>query len=53
LKVDPELALRDTNARFRSRFRAMERESGRPLEELSPNELEALWADAKQREGST
>lgn len=50
LKIDPEIALRDTNARFRARFRAMENESARPLEELSPAELEQLWATAKQRE---
>jgi nucleoside triphosphate diphosphatase len=52
LKIDPELALRDTNARFRSRFRAMESESEQPLEELAPEELERLWANAKQRERS-
>lgn len=50
LKIDPELALRDTNARFRSRFRSMETEAARPLEELLPEELEQLWAKAKQRE---
>lgn len=50
LKVDPELALRDTNARFRSRFGAMERESARPLEALQPDELERLWASAKRAE---
>ena len=50
LKIDPELALRDTNARFRSRFSAMEGEAKRPLEELPPDELERLWATAKQRE---
>ncbi|MGB7189633.1 MAG: nucleoside triphosphate pyrophosphohydrolase [Acidobacteriaceae bacterium] len=50
LKIDPEMALRDTNARFRSRFGAMEKESARPLEELSADELERLWASAKQRE---
>ena len=50
LKIDPELALRDTNARFRSRFRTMETESVKPLEELSPDELEQLWARAKQLE---
>lgn len=49
LKIDPELALRDTNARFRRRFRAMEVESELPLEELPPRELERLWANAKQR----
>jgi len=50
LKIDPELALRDANARFRSRFRAMETTSAQPLEKLSPEELEALWADAKRQE---
>ena len=50
LKVDPELALRDTNARFRSRFEAMEMESAGPLEELEPEELERLWAEAKRIE---
>lgn len=50
LKIDPEIALRDTNARFRSRFRAMEREADRPLEELSAEELEGLWARAKRLE---
>jgi nucleoside triphosphate diphosphatase len=52
LKIDPELALRDTNARFRSRFRTMEQESARPLEDLSLDELEQLWRKAKQRERS-
>jgi nucleoside triphosphate diphosphatase len=50
LKIDPELALRDSNAKFRSRFQAMEQSSLRPLEELSADELEVLWAAAKQRE---
>ena len=50
LKVDAELALRDSNAKFRSRFRAMETSSQRPLEELSADELETLWAAAKLRE---
>ena len=52
LKIDPELALRDTNARFRKRFREMERESERPLEELPPERLEQLWANAKQKEAN-
>lgn len=50
LKIDPELTLRDTNARFRSRFGSMEADSRQPLEELSPDELERLWARAKQKE---
>jgi len=50
LKIDPELVLRDTNAKFRRRFRAMELASPRPLEDLSPDELESLWAQAKLSE---
>jgi ATP diphosphatase len=50
LNVDPELALRDCNAKFRRRFQSMERESEHPLEELSADQLEALWADAKRSE---
>jgi nucleoside triphosphate diphosphatase len=50
LKVDPELALRDTNAKFRRRFRDMELASSQPLEDLRPHELEALWAQAKSKE---
>jgi MazG family protein len=48
LGVDAEMALRGCNLRFRQRFRAMELASRRPLEELSPAELEALWEKAKQ-----
>lgn len=49
LKIDPESALRDTNARFRNRFRAMERVAGghEALEQKSADELESLWARAK------
>ena len=50
LKVDPELALRDANAKFRRRFAAMEAASGRPLEELQADELEALWTGSKAAE---
>jgi MazG family protein len=49
LGVDAEMALRGCNRRFRQRFHAMELASERPLEELSPDELEALWAAAKRK----
>ena len=49
LGVDAEMALRGCNRRFRERFREMEVASPRPLEELSPDELEALWAGAKRK----
>jgi MazG family protein len=50
LHVDAEMALRGTNLRFRERFRAMERAAEKPLRELGPAELEALWVRAKAGE---
>ncbi|HEY3988582.1 MAG TPA: nucleoside triphosphate pyrophosphohydrolase [Acidobacteriaceae bacterium] len=50
LRVDPELALRRTNAKFRRRFAAMEQASGGALAEQSATELEALWNQAKHDE---
>lgn len=52
LGVQAELALRGTNAKFRTRFAAMEKanQSGRSLEEFSSAELEELWKRAKERE---
>ena len=47
LGVDAEMALRGCNRRFRDRFREMELEADRPLEELAPEKLEALWTVAK------
>jgi XTP/dITP diphosphohydrolase/ATP diphosphatase len=53
LKLDPESALRSTNAKFRKRFAAMESAGGgrEGLEARSAPELEELWSKAKQ-EGS-
>jgi nucleoside triphosphate diphosphatase len=47
LNVEPEFALRHTNAKFRRRFAAMEAASPQPLEALSAAELESLWSQAK------
>jgi MazG family protein len=49
LGVDAEMALRNCNLRFRRRFHEMELAAPRPLEDLSPEELEALWAQAKRK----
>ncbi len=49
LGVDAEMALRDCNLRFRRRFSEMEQTAQRPLEDLSPPELEALWEQAKKK----
>ena len=49
LNVDAESALPRSNAKFRGRFAAMERAAGgrEGLEQLAPDELESLWAQAK------
>ena len=51
VKVDPEQALRKTNAKFRERFGYIERklaERGKRLEEAGIEEMEALWQEAKR-----
>jgi nucleoside triphosphate diphosphatase len=53
LKVEPEFALRHTNAKFRRRFAAMEAASAQPLEALSAAQLESLWSHAKLAESPT
>jgi nucleoside triphosphate diphosphatase len=50
LNVDPEMALRGTNAKFRSRFQSMEKESDVPLESLSLEKLDELWSSAKEND---
>jgi XTP/dITP diphosphohydrolase/ATP diphosphatase len=49
LKVDPESALRSSNAKFRRRFTEMERVAGGQdaLRAMSAEQLEALWNKAK------
>jgi MazG family protein len=53
LDVDPELALRQTNRKFRWRFGQVERrtrEAGKELGEVSLEEMERHWQDAKGSE---
>jgi MazG family protein len=50
VKVDPEQALRRTNAKFRERFGFIERRllaQGKSLQEANIEEMEALWQEAK------
>jgi ATP diphosphatase len=50
LKVDPDQALRRTNAKFIRRFSSIERslaKAGRSLGDASLDEMEALWQQAK------
>jgi uncharacterized protein YabN with tetrapyrrole methylase and pyrophosphatase domain len=51
VKVDPEQALRRTNAKFRHRFGYVEHklaERGKTTRESSIEEMEALWQEAKK-----
>ena len=51
--IDPEQALRRTNAKFERRFRAVEQglgEQDRSLDEASLEEMERLWVAAKMAE---
>jgi uncharacterized protein YabN with tetrapyrrole methylase and pyrophosphatase domain len=52
LQVEPELALRHTNAKFRRRFAAMEAASAQPLDTLPASQLELLWGQAKLAESA-
>ncbi len=51
VKVDPEQALRRTNAKFRRRFAYIEKklaETGRKPEDSNIEEMESLWQEAKR-----
>jgi ATP diphosphatase len=52
-KVDPEIALRGTNAKFERRFNYIERAleaKGRSLAEATLDEMDELWNEAKAQE---
>ncbi len=56
LNVDPEIALRQANAKFERRFRAMEAlasERGQDFTALDLDAQEALWQDVKKTERAT
>ena len=56
LGLDPEIALKRANRKFKGRFQAMERDaatSGRALGDRSAGELDALWTAAKVRARET
>ncbi len=55
LELDPETCLRAANAKFATRFRAVERavaSEGRAWQSYDAAELDALWAQAKARSSS-
>jgi len=47
LEVEPELALTAAIEKFISRFEYIEEHADKPLEEMSLEEMEALWQQAK------
>ncbi len=56
LKVDPENALRAANGKFERRFRFIEqalRDTRRPIEDCTLEEMDALWGEAKRQEKNT
>jgi MazG family protein len=56
LKTDPEIALKNANAKFSGRFRIMEkmaRDTGREFKDLPREEMEAFWNAAKKAEGDS
>ena len=51
LKVDPDMAMRQANNKFESRFRSMEcfaEAEGQVFQQLSLEEMEAYWQQSKQ-----
>lgn len=53
LDIDPEAALRGTNAKFERRFRFIEQaveDKGASLSEVSLEDMEDIWQEAKRRE---
>ena len=54
LEIDPEAALKRTNAKFERRFHYVERrlaEQGKAPEQATLEEMDALWNEGKKREG--
>lgn len=46
--VDPETALERINRKFKTRFEYIESNAPRPLQDMSLDEMDALWNEAKQ-----
>ncbi|MFN4079819.1 MAG: nucleoside triphosphate pyrophosphohydrolase [Saprospiraceae bacterium] len=48
--IDPETALERSNRKFKSRFEYIESQAPRPLRDMSLEEMDALWNEAKRKE---
>jgi len=45
--IDPETALEKVNRKFKSRFEYIEEKATKPLPEMTLDEMDALWNQAK------
>jgi ATP diphosphatase len=50
LNIEPEAALRQANRKFEQRFRAIESAPG--FSDMSLDEMEALWVEAKKAQAA-
>ncbi|MDX1683625.1 MAG: nucleoside triphosphate pyrophosphohydrolase [Saprospiraceae bacterium] len=50
LKVEPETALEKINKKFKKRFEYIETHATKPLEEMTLEEMDVLWGEAKAGE---
>lgn len=51
IKVDPESALEKVNKKFKKRFEYIEANAPKSLEDMTLEEMDLLWNDAKGQEG--
>jgi XTP/dITP diphosphohydrolase len=49
LNIDPEAALERSNKKFIQRFQYIEQQADKPLEQMSLQEMDALWNEAKNK----
>jgi len=47
--IDPETALERTNRKFKTRFEYIEKQAPKPLDEMSLEEMDILWNEAKKK----
>lgn len=50
LDIDPEAALERTNRKFKRRFEFIEKQAPKPLEDMTLEEMDKLWNQAKTKE---
>jgi XTP/dITP diphosphohydrolase len=50
IDIDPEAALERTNRKFKRRFEFIEKNATKPLIEMSLEEMDVLWDQAKLEE---